>query len=115
MQDFRNMDVWKKAHALVLKVYNQTLNLPKDEVFGITIQLRRSAVGIATRLAEASGRSLAPDFGADLRRAAAACNETEYLILLARDLSYWKPEAADVLIADAVEVRKMIFGLLKKV
>jgi len=114
MQDFRNVDVWAKAHAVVLSIYRETLSLPKDEVFGVTIQLRRAAASIATRIAEGSGRTSNIDFAMDLRRAAASCNELEYLVLLARDLSYWKPEIADRLIADIVEVRKMIHGLLRK-
>jgi len=114
MQDFRNVDVWAKAHAVVLSVYRETLSLPKDEVFGVTIQLRRAAMSIATRIAEGSGRASNVDFALDLRKAAAGCNELEYLIVLARDLTYWKPEIADQLISDTVEVRKMIHGLLRK-
>jgi four helix bundle protein len=113
MQDFRNIDAWKKAHGLVLSLYQETLNLPKEEVFGITIQLRRAATAIATRIAEGAGRALPLEFATELRRAGASCNELEYLIVLARDLKYWKPEVAERLIADTVEVRKMIFGLLR--
>jgi four helix bundle protein len=51
---------------------------------------------------------------ADLRRALVACNETEYLLLLAKDLGYLKPEMHDSLSAETVEVRKMIYGLLRK-
>ena len=113
MQDFRNLEVWRKAHALVLAVYRETLNLPKEEVFGITIQLRRAATAVATRIAEGAGRSVTMEFAADLRRAAVNCNELEYLIVLARDLSYWKPEIAEPLLADTIEVRKVLFGLLR--
>jgi four helix bundle protein len=54
------------------------------------------------------------EFAGDLRRAAASCNELEYLIVLARDLGYWKPDVANGLIDDTVEVRKVIFGLLRR-
>jgi hypothetical protein len=57
MQDFRNIDAWKKAHNLVLSIYRETLSLPKEEVFGVTIQLRRTATSVATRIAEGTGRS----------------------------------------------------------
>jgi len=113
MQDFRNIGAWKKAHALVLSVYRETLSLPKDEVFGITIQLRRAASAVATRIAEGAGRSVAMEFTTELRRSAASCNELEYLIVLARDLGYWKVEVAEGLIADTVEVRKVLFGLVR--
>ncbi len=112
MQDFRNIDAWRKAHGLVLSIYRESLNLPKEEVFGLTIQLRRNATAIATRIAEGAGRSTT-EFAVDLRRSAVSCNELEYLILLANDLNYWKPQVADSLIADTVEVRKIIFGLLR--
>lgn len=114
MQDFRNSDVWVKAHALTLRIYKATQSMPREEVFGITIQLRRSATAIATRIAEGCGRTGNIEFAVDLRKAAAGCNELEYLILLARDLEYWNPELSEDLIAAAAEVRKMIFGLLRK-
>jgi four helix bundle protein len=114
MQDFRNIDAWRLAHKVTLSLYRETLSLPKEEVFGVTIQLRRSATAIATRIAEGAGRSAVTEFAGDLRRAAASCNELEYLIVLARDLGYWKPDVANGLIDDTVEVRKVIFGLLRR-
>jgi four helix bundle protein len=114
MQDFRNVDAWKKAHALVLAIYGETQTLPREEVFGVTMQLRRGAVAIATRIAEGTGRSNNVEYGVDLRRAAASSNELEYLMLLTRDLGYWKPDLCERLVADAIEVRKMIFGLVRK-
>jgi hypothetical protein len=48
MQDFRNIEAWKKAHGLVLNVYKDTLSMPKEEVFGVTMLLRRNATSIAT-------------------------------------------------------------------
>ena len=113
MQDFKQLDAWRRAHALTLAVYRETLMLPKEEVFGVTIQLRRVSTSIATRIAEGSGRSSNPEFAVDLRRAAASCNELEYLILLAHDLAYWKDEVADRLTDDTVNVRKLIYGLLR--
>jgi len=56
MRDFRELDVWRKAHQLALDVYRTTDSLPKSEVFGITVQLRRAAVAIPTRIAEGCGR-----------------------------------------------------------
>ena len=114
MQDFKNVGAWQKAYALVLSVYRETQTMPREEVFGVTMQLRRGAIAVATRISEGTGRSSDVEFAADLRRAAASSNELEYLFVLARDLGYWKPELCDRLVSDAVEVRKMIFGLLRK-
>ena len=114
MQDFRKLDVWKRAHELVLAVYRATQGLPKEEVFGVSMQLRRTATSIPTRVAEGCGRDSNAEFVVDLRRGQAACNETDYLLLLAKDLGYLKPEIYDSLNAETVEVRKMIYGLLRK-
>jgi four helix bundle protein len=114
LQDFRKLDVWKRAHELVLAVYKTSQTLPKEEVFGVTMQMRRTSTAIATRIADGCGRDSDPAFAVELRRALAACNETEYLLLLAKDLGYLKPEMHDSLSAETVEVRKMIYGLLRK-
>ena len=99
MRDFRELDVWRKAHQFVLDVYRATDSLPRSEVFGITVQLRRAAISIPTRIAEGCGR----DGDAEL----------EYLLLLSRDLGYLPEQAHDRLSGDIVEVRKMMSGLLK--
>jgi four helix bundle protein len=59
MQDFHSLDVWNKAHSLTLSVYQATQGMPREEVFGITMQLRRGATAIATRIAEGCGREKA--------------------------------------------------------
>ena len=114
MQDFKNVGAWQKAHALVLSVYRETQTMPREEVFGITTQLRRGATNVATRIAEGCGRSSDVDFAVDLRRAVASSNELEYLMLLTRDLGYWKPELCEQLTENTIEVRKMILGILRK-
>lgn len=108
------MDVWKRAHELVLAIYRVTQALPKEELFGVTLQLRRAATAIPTRIAEGCGRDANGEFVTDLRRGLVACNETEYLLLLAKDLGFLKPELHDNLSAETVEVRKMLYGLLRK-
>jgi four helix bundle protein len=105
---------WKKAHALVLAVYLETQAMPREEVFGVTNQLRRSSVAIATRIAEGSGRDTNVEFSIDLRKAQVSCNELEYLTLVARDLGYWKTEICEHLTISTIEVRKMTHGLLRK-
>ena len=113
MQDFRNLDVWRKAHLLVLAVHKATLKIPKEEVFGITLQLRRASMLIPMRIAEGCGKDGAAEFIADLRRAAAGTSDLEYLVLLAGDLGYLDAEVATALQAGVVEVRKMVYGLLR--
>jgi four helix bundle protein len=114
MQDFKNVDVWKRAHALTLNVYRESQGLPKDEAFGITVQVRRAAIMIARHIAEGCGRDGNLEFAVDLRKAAAGTNDLEYLILLAYDLEHLKQEVYERLTDGVVEVRKMIYGLLRK-
>lgn len=56
MQDFKKLVVWKKAHSLVLDIYKVTANFPKDEVYGLTSQIRRSSSSIAANIAEGTGK-----------------------------------------------------------
>ena len=113
MRDFRELDVWRKAHQFVLDVYRATDSLPRSEVFGITVQLRRAAISIPTRIAEGCGRDGDAELAACLHKARAAASELEYLLLLSRDLGYLPEQAHDLLSGDIVEVRKMMSGLLK--
>jgi four helix bundle protein len=114
MQDFRNVDVWKKAHSLALSIYQETRSMPHEEVFGMTMQLRRSAAAVPSRIAEGCGRETDAEFALDIRRAIAGCSELEYLILLANDLRLLSPETAKELSMQTVEARKMLFGLRRK-
>ena len=78
------------------------------------MQLRRTSTAIATRIADGCGRDSDPAFAIELRRALAACSETEYVLLLAKDLGYLKPEIYDSLSAETIEVRNRTYGLLRK-
>ena len=114
MQDFKKLDVWAKAHALVLSAYKSTQTFPKEETFGTTMQLRRNAVAIPTRLAAASARENGGDKLAEVHKAIAHASELEYTILLVKDLGYLRNDEADTLTDSTVEVRKMLYGLLRK-
>ena len=114
MQDFHSLDVWKRAHDLVLSMYKATQSMPREEIFGITMQLRRGTTAVATRIAEGSGREANAEFIIDLRKAIAGCNEVEYLLLLAKDLEHLNVEAFDRLTGETVGVRKMLYGLIRK-
>ncbi len=114
MQNFRELNVWKSAHAIVLQVYRITKDLPSSENFGLTANLRRTAISMASRIAEGAGKSSDFEFGVELKRARAVAFELEYLVLLAHDLGYLSPETQQQATTDIVEVRKMISGLLSR-
>jgi four helix bundle protein len=114
MQDFHNLNVWRKAHALVLRVYAASKELPPSENFGLVQHLRRAATTIARTIAEGAGRELRAEFVADLKKARAAGHELEYVFLLCRDLGFFSEALHDELLQELIEVRKMITGLIPK-
>jgi four helix bundle protein len=108
VQDFRNLKVWQKAHAMTLAVYRQTRSFPSDERFGITSQLRRSCASIAANIAEGCARGGDIDFARFINVAAASVSETDYHLLLARDLEYLNESIYLSLLEQVTEVRRML-------
>jgi four helix bundle protein len=86
MKDFRQLKVWDKAHELTLGIYRATAGFPREELFGITSQMRRASSSIAANLAEGCGRTGDGDFHRFINTAAGSAVELEYFLLLARDL-----------------------------
>jgi len=112
MQDFRQLQVWQKAHQLALDVYAETATFPKSEIFGITSQMRRAAVSIAANIVEGSSRKGDKEFGRFLQVALASFSELEYLTILVSDLKLLENRRAVKLGGDAVKIRRMLYGLL---
>ena len=112
MQDFRNLKVWQKAHALTLAVYQATMKFPGDERFGLTIQLRRTASEIPTNISDGCGRSNDAEFMRCLFQAMGGGNRLEYQLLLSHDLSFLLDPEYQRLTTDVVEVKRMLAGLI---
>lgn len=115
MQDFRNLDVWKRSHELTLAVYRATKPFPDDERFGLTSQLRRATASIPANLAEGCGRGSDPDFGRFVQNAMGSASEVEYEFLLARDLQYLNPNSYDEFNAEITGIKRMLASLLRVV
>ena len=115
MQDFHQLEVWKRAHHLVLRIYTVSKDLPSSENFGLVLNLRRAAVNVPRAIAEGAGRDNRAEFALDLRKARASGHELEYILLLCRDLGFLNNPLHVELHAEVLEVRKMISGLLKHV
>jgi four helix bundle protein len=113
LKDFRGLKVWEKAHLFVIEVYKRTSGFPTDERFGLTAQLRRSAVSVASNIAEGCGRGTDRDFARFLTMATGSASECEYQILLACELSYISEEKHDHLIAQVIEIRRMLTSLIQ--
>jgi four helix bundle protein len=108
MKDFRKVRVWEKAHALVLDIYRLTLSLPAEEKFGLTLQMRRSAMAIPTGIAQGCGCTNDLDFARCLQSALRAGSELEYQLILCKDLLYVPAERIAELEKELIEVKKML-------
>lgn len=115
MQDFRKLKVWANAHSFVLKIYVATRPFPNTERFGLTTQIRRSAASIATNLAEGCGRSTTASFDAFVQIATGSACETDYQLLLARDLGYLKNETFIELSREVAQIQRMLAALHRTV
>jgi len=87
-KSFRDLLIWRKSHALVLSVYQLTIDFPKHETYGITSQLRRAAVSVPTNIAEGFKRRGNADTARFLNIAQASLEECRYLLILVNDLGY---------------------------
>ncbi len=113
MQDFRNLEVWQKAHEFTLAVYRLTKGFPDDERFGLTSQLRRSAASMGANLAEGCGRGTDAEFARYVQIAMGSASEVEYHLLLAKDLTYLHADQYPELQEEITRVKRMLASLLK--
>ncbi|MFA6468827.1 MAG: four helix bundle protein [Bacteroidota bacterium] len=115
MQDYRKLIVWEKAHKATLEIYFLTKSFPKDELYGIVSQLRRSVSSIPANIVEGCGRKTKADFARFLNIAIGSSNETEYFLLLAKDLGYISQSDHEHVCASIIDIRKMLVSLSSKV
>jgi len=115
LQDFRELKVWQKSHALTLAVYRLTSTMSRAELFGLTSQMRRAASSIGANIAEGCGRDGGADLARFLQIAAGSASELENHALLARDLGYVARDADEMLIVGTAEVKRMLHGLIETV
>jgi len=114
MQDFKKLQIWEKSHYLTLRIYDATYQFPREEIYGLTSQIRRACASIPTNIAEGCGRNSSADFARFLQIAMGSASETEYLILLAHDLKHLDSDQYVELTDATVRVKKMLTALLKK-
>lgn len=115
MKDFKELRVWTKAHELTMLIYKFTRAFPRDEVYGLTSQVRRSAASIGANIAEGCGRHSDGEMTRFLQIARGSASETEYHLLLAKDLGFL--QEGDFLAAEqsVVAVQRMLTALVQKV
>lgn len=114
MRNYKNYTVWQKSHQLVLEIYKITHNFPKEELFALTSQMKRSSSSIPTNIAEGCGRSSDKDFCRFLYISYGSANELEYQIILSIDLQFIAFEKGQFLLSQIEEVKKMLNALITK-
>ncbi len=113
MQDFHKLKVWEKAHAFALSIYKITKKFPKDELYGLTSQIRRASTSIPTNISEGCGRGSNADLARFLQISMGSASECEYLLLLSRDLCLLSQIEYETLFPDITELKRMLTGLMK--
>jgi four helix bundle protein len=115
LQDYRKLQVWQRSHKLVLDLYRASQMFPPVERYGLTSQLRRAVLSVPTNIAEGSRRAASREFAYYLSIAEGSLSETEYLVLVSRDLGYMPSHSAGSYLAETTELLKMLNSLRKKV
>ena len=115
MRDYKKYDIWKLSHFLTLEIYKITENYPKEEVFGLTSQIRRASSSIGINIVEGCGRGSDEDFKRFLRNASGSAFEVEYILLLSKDLNYISEEKFLELSPKAEELKMKISKLILKI
>ena len=111
----RDLDVWKKSIDLVTLIYKYTAEYPKDEIYGLTSQIRRCAVSIPSNIAEGSARTTKKDFSHFLAIALGSVAELETQLIISRNLNYLPEAVLDELMPELISIRRMTLGLRKSI
>lgn len=114
MRDFHQLQIWQRSHKLTLAIYKATNRFPREEVYGLTSQLRRAISSVPTNICEGCGRKTNADFARFLQISVGSASEVEYELLLAHDLNYLTDNEYDNFNKEIVEIRKMLNNFIKK-
>lgn len=113
MRDHTKLRAFELADALVLSVYRHTVAFPRDEVFGLTAQVRRASVSIASNIVEGCARESLSDYLRFLDMAYGSAREVQYQLKLAQRLNYLSDAAHEELSPLAIETSKVLNGLIR--
>jgi len=112
LRNYRDLQVWSKAYALTLELYKLSRAFPKDELYGLTAQLRRSATSIGANLAEGSGRRGNAEMARFVKIALGSASELDHHLLLSRDLGFLRSEDYERCAKELTLLRKMLTTFL---
>lgn len=114
MRDFKKYKIWQLSHKFTLEIYEITKKFPREEIYGLTSQIRRSSSSIPTNISEGCGRDSDAEFNRFLTIALGSANETEYLIMLSKDLNYITLEKSILLLQKINLIKRKTFQLKQK-
>lgn len=114
-ESFDKLLVWQRAHSLVLKIYEDTNSFPKEEIWGLTSQIRRSAVSVPSNIVEGKARGSRKDFKRFLLIARGSLEEVKYQSLLAKELKYMNDEQYEEITVMIEDVGRLLGGMIRKV
>lgn len=115
LESFDKLLVWQRAHSLVLKIYEVTNSFPKEEIWGLTSQIRRSAVSVPSNIVEGKARGSRKDFKRFLLIARGSLEEVKYQSLLAKELKYMNDEQYEEITVMIEDVGRLLGGMIRKV
>jgi len=114
IKSFTDLDAWREAHKLVLIIYKITKHFPKEETYGLTSQLKRSAISIVSNIAEGFSRQSFKEKIQFYFMANSSLTEIQSQLLIVRDLYYLNIECFNIIYNQTVIVQKLINGLIRK-
>lgn len=114
MRDFKKFEVWQLSHQLILKSYTSTKNFPKEEILGLTSQIRRSFASIGYNISEGSGRNSDKEFANFINIALGSSNEAENQLIFAKDLGYIHKNDYQHLLEELTLLKKKLVTLWNK-
>jgi len=114
MRDFKKYDIWKLSHSFTLEIYSLTNKFPKEEIYGLTSQFRRASSSIPTNISEGCGRDSDAEFNRFLTIALGSASESEYLIILSKELNYIDSTSFEKLNSDINIIKQKIYSLKQK-
>jgi len=114
IKSFTDLNTWKEGHKLVLDIYRITKNFPREEQFGLTIQLRRAGVSFTSNIAEGFSRNFYKEKLQFYSIALGSLTEIQNQLLVAKDIDYMTKEEFDKIAEQTIIVNKITNGLIKK-
>jgi four helix bundle protein len=114
IKSFTDLNSWKEGHKLVLLIYKSTQEFPKEEQFGLIIQIRRAVISITSNIAEGFSRNSYKEKSQFYSIALGSLTEIQNQLLIAKDLNYLNKEAFNNLANQTVIINKLLNGLIKK-